>query len=77
MNFSKDYYAILGVTPTAESVVIRAAYKALAQLYHPDKCSDTSEDLHKKMSDLNEAYDLLNDPIKRQQYDKYRYDKDK
>ncbi|WP_103965400.1 J domain-containing protein [Nitrosomonas ureae] len=37
MNENKDYYAILGVTPLADNVVIRAAYKALAQRYHPDK----------------------------------------
>jgi curved DNA-binding protein CbpA len=37
MDASKDYYAILGLTPSAEEVVIRAAYKALAQRYHPDR----------------------------------------
>ena len=35
MDFSKDYYAILGVHPSAEKVVIDAAYKALAKRYHP------------------------------------------
>lgn len=33
----KDYYATLGVTPQAEDVVIKAAYRALAQRYHPDR----------------------------------------
>ena len=34
-----DYYAVLGVNPGAEDIVIRAAYKALAQRYHPDRFS--------------------------------------
>ncbi len=36
---NKDYYGILGVTATAELAVIKAAYKALAAIYHPDKNS--------------------------------------
>ena len=36
---NKDYYGVLGVTPTAELAVIKAAYKALAAIYHPDKNS--------------------------------------
>jgi curved DNA-binding protein CbpA len=35
----KDYYSILGVSKDADEVVIRAAYRALAQKYHPDKAS--------------------------------------
>ena len=35
MDQNKDYYAILGVHPTAEKAVIDAAYKALAKRYHP------------------------------------------
>ena len=33
----KDYYCILGVIKSAEDIVIKAAYRALAQKYHPDK----------------------------------------
>ena len=33
----KDYYEILGISPNAEIVVINAAYRALVQIYHPDK----------------------------------------
>ena len=36
---NKDYYGVLGVTTTAELAVIKAAYKALAAIYHPDKNS--------------------------------------
>ena len=37
MNSTKDYFAVLGVLPTAEDIVIRAVYRALAQRYHPDR----------------------------------------
>jgi DnaJ-class molecular chaperone len=69
MDTSKDYYAILGVLPTAEDAVIRAAYRALAQLYHPDRFSGTSEEAHRRMSEINEAYSILSDPEKRKKYD--------
>lgn len=72
MNPSKDYYAILGVLPSAEDIVIRAAYKALAQRYHPDRFAGSAAEATRKMADLNEAYDVLNDPIKRAKYDELR-----
>jgi curved DNA-binding protein CbpA len=72
MNFNTDYYAILGVMPTAEEVVIRAAYKALAQRYHPDRFNGSPEELHRKMSEINEAYDVLSDQNKRKEYDQHR-----
>jgi hypothetical protein len=69
---SKDYYRILGVLDDAEDIVIKAAYKALAQRYHPDKWSgDKSEATH-RMSDINEAYAVLADPVKRKEYDSTR-----
>ena len=37
MDLNKDYYKILGVLDNAEDIVIKAAYRALAQKYHPDK----------------------------------------
>ncbi|MGR8980147.1 MAG: J domain-containing protein, partial [Gammaproteobacteria bacterium] len=67
MNFNTDYYAILGVMPTAEDIVIRAAYKALAQRYHPDKFKGSSEELQRKMGEINEAYGILSDPVQLQQ----------
>ena len=41
----KTYYQILGVTPDAEDIVIRAAYKALSQRYHPDKFKGSAKKL--------------------------------
>jgi len=72
MDTIKDYYAILGVLPTAEDAVIRAAYRALAQLYHPDRFSGISEEAHERMAEINEAYSILSDPEKRKQYDAQR-----
>lgn len=67
-----DYYAILGVMPNAEDVVIYAAYRALAQRYHPDKWDGDPEEAHQKMVKINEAYSVLKDPVQRSEYDKSR-----
>lgn len=72
MDISKDYYAILGVLPVAEEIVIRAAYKALAQRYHPDRFENSGVDAQERMKDINEAYSVLSDQRKRQEYDKSR-----
>ena len=65
----KDYYRTLGVIDDAEDIVIRAAYKALAQRYHPDKWNGDPNESNRRMSDINEAYDVLSDPEKRKKYD--------
>jgi curved DNA-binding protein CbpA len=68
----KDYYATLGVLPNAEDVVIRAAYKALAQRYHPDRYEGDSVEATRRMAEINEAYSILSDPLKRKEYDENR-----
>ncbi|MFM7010173.1 MAG: DnaJ domain-containing protein, partial [Betaproteobacteria bacterium] len=65
----KDYYRILGVLDDAEDIIIRAAYKALAQRYHPDKWTGDKEQANRKMSEINEAYEVLSDAAKRKAYD--------
>jgi len=72
MDATKDYYAILGVLPIAEDVVIRAAYKALAQRYHPDRFEGATEDAQRRMAEINEAYSVLSDHAKRTEYDELR-----
>jgi curved DNA-binding protein CbpA len=69
---TKDYYRILGVLDDAEDIVIRAAYKVLAQKYHPDKWKGDKEEATRRMSDINEAYGVLSDTEKRKQYDSTR-----
>ncbi len=51
-----DYYSVLGVNKDADEVVIRAAYRALAQKYHPDKWDGDISFANKKMIEINEAY---------------------
>jgi len=67
-----DYYAILGILPSAEDVVIKAAYRALAQRYHPDKFKGSPSLATAKMAELNEAYGVLSDAAKRKAYDTER-----
>jgi DnaJ-domain-containing protein 1 len=67
-----DLYSILGVLPTAEPIVITAAYRALAQRYHPDRWKGSPEEAHNRMSEINRAYSVLSDAEKRKQYDKNR-----
>lgn len=67
--YDKDYYQILGVMPTAEDIVIRAAYKALAQRYHPDKYQGDPAEAKRIMQEIIEAYSILSDSDKRKHYD--------
>jgi DnaJ-class molecular chaperone len=69
---TKDYYRILGVLDDAEDIVIRAAYKVLAQKYHPDKWKGDKAEATLRMSEINEAYGVLSDVEKRKQYDATR-----
>jgi curved DNA-binding protein CbpA len=69
---SKDYYRVLGVLDDAEGIVIKAAYKALAQRYHPDKWVGGKDEATRRMSDINEAYNVLSNPEKRKEYDSSR-----
>jgi len=72
MDYSKDYYGVLGVLPTAELVVIGAAYRALAKRYHPDIWRGDPFVAESKMRELNEAYEVLSDEEKRSRYDSRR-----
>jgi len=64
---SRDYYAVLGVSPTSEDVVISAAYRALMRRYHPD--ADPSSEAAQRAQAINAAYAVLGDPEKRARYD--------
>lgn len=64
----KDYYKILGIPRTAGDDDIRKAFRKLARQYHPDVARDkkVAED---KFKEINEAYEVLGDPVKRAKYD--------
>lgn len=64
------YYDYLGVARSVPSEVIRAAYKALSQKYHPDKNPDNPNAVQ-AMIIINVSFLVLSDPIKRRQYDQY------
>lgn len=61
-------YETLEVSPHASTLVIRAAWRSLAQHYHPDKNPDL-EDAGQRLMQLNGAYAVLSDPEKRLDYD--------
>ena len=63
---SKDYYNILGVAKDASPDEIKTAFRKKAHEHHPDKGGDAE-----KFKELNEAYQVLGDAKKRQQYDQY------
>ena len=64
-----NHYAVLGLLHTVEAVVIKAAYKALAQRYHPDRFAGDAAYAKSKMEALNEAYRVLSNAHRRQAYD--------
>ena len=70
MASEQDHYAILRVHPDAEPEVITAAYRSLARLYHPDR--NRSPDAARRMAQINIAYDVLSDPVRRAAYDQDR-----
>jgi len=80
MDSNKDYYKILGVLDDAEDIVIKAAYRALAQKYHPDKFQGSAKTAKDRMQEINEAYGVLSDPTERKKYDgsrkKQEYEQD-
>ncbi|MDC3255345.1 J domain-containing protein [bacterium] len=65
----RDYYEVLGVERSASQDDIRKAFRKLARKYHPDVAEDkTTAD--EKFKELNEAYEVLSAPEKREKYDK-------
>lgn len=65
----KDYYEVLGVDKNASDKEIKQAYRKKALKWHPDK--NDSEEAEKKFKQINEAYEVLSDPQKKQTYDQF------
>lgn len=72
---SKGYYKSLGINENASDTEIKKAYRKLSLLYHPDKQANKSDEERKeaedKFKEINEAYQVLSDPEKRQNYDRF------
>ncbi len=62
----KDYYKILGVDRKADEKAIKSAYRRLARKHHPDVAKGKDAE---RFKEINEAYEVLSDPAKRQRYD--------
>jgi curved DNA-binding protein CbpA len=67
-----NYYEVLGVKENATSEEIRKAYKKLAIKWHPDKNPDNKEFAEEKFKSISEAYNVLSDPKKREEWENYR-----
>ncbi len=71
MAEKRDYYEVLGVSRSASQEEIKKAYRSLAKKYHPDV--NKSPDAPEKFKEINEAYEVLSDPQKRQNYDQFGF----
>ena len=67
MDF-KDYYSTLGVAKTASQKEIKQAYRKVARKHHPD-VNPGDKGAENRFKELNEAYEVLSDPVKRKKYD--------
>ena len=72
---AEDYYELLQISRSASEDEIQKAYRKLARKYHPDlhaEKSDREKDQAKqKFQQIQSAYDVLNDPQKREMYDRF------
>ncbi|MDM8528360.1 DnaJ domain-containing protein [Anaerolineales bacterium HSG24] len=65
----KNYYKILGIPSHASNEQIRKVYRKLAQIYHPDSTVLDKDHAHEKFREINEAYEVLAHPEKRNSHD--------
>ncbi len=67
----KDYYTVLGINKDADESTIKKSFYKLAQKWHPDKNPDNKEEAETKFKEISEAYGILSDTHKKQQYDQF------
>ena len=64
-----DYYAVLGLDSKCSDDDVKAQYRRLARVYHPDVNPDDAERSTQRQCEINEAYEVLSDPARREEYD--------
>ena len=69
MANKRDFYEVLGVSKSSTDKEIKKAFKLLAKKYHPDISKE--DDAENKFKEIQEAYAILSDATKKQQYDQY------
>ncbi len=67
----KDFYQVLGVSPTASPEEIKKTYRKLAKEFHPDRRPGDKR-AEERFKEISQAYDTLGDPAKRRQYDQMK-----
>src|SRR5262245_66502394 len=67
----RDYYEVLGVSRSCDDDELKRAYRKLAVKYHPDKNPDTRAEAEERFKEIAEAYQVLCDPQRRAQYDRF------
>ena len=72
----RDYYDVLGVPRSGSEKEIRQAYRKLARQYHPD-LNPNDKQAETKFKEIGQAYEVLSDPEKRKQYDRWGPDFEK
>jgi hypothetical protein len=72
-NPARDYYAILGIEAGATVEEIRQAYRRCVREVHPDLNPDRAEWATEQIQLINEAYDVLRQPLRRKEYDRLRW----
>ncbi|MDU4860008.1 MAG: molecular chaperone DnaJ [Terrisporobacter othiniensis] len=73
MSTKRDYYDVLGVGKSADATEIKKAYRKLAMKYHPDK-NPGDKEAEEKFKEINEAYEVLSDETKRNNYDQFGHE---
>lgn len=71
-TIKRDYYEVLGIDHSASEEDVKKAFRRLAFQYHPDRNKDPGAEDHFK--EINEAYEVLSDPEKRANYDRFGHD---
>ena len=67
---AKDLYAVLGVPRDASAEDIKKAYRRMSKEWHPDKHKG-EQGAEDRFKEINEAYEVLSDPEKKQRYDQF------